>query len=62
MGNNVRNLLEDQRSKPGDTVPYPYPRVSGAFGIVNPKADIGAYEKQSDEIFDAGFDGCLSFD
>ena len=56
------NLLEDQRSKPGDAVPYPYPRVSGAFGIVNPKADIGANEKKSEEIFDSGFDGCLWFD
>jgi len=43
----------DQRGLPTDTMPYPYPRVSGST------ADIGAYEvNKADEVFSAGFDGC----
>ncbi len=53
QGNNTFGSNEDQRGRPGDTNPFPYPRVSGAA------ADIGAYElQQSEIIFDANFEGC----
>ena len=53
QGNNVLVFNEDQRGKPNDTSPYPYPRISGSA------TDIGAYEVQQDDvIFNNGFDGC----
>lgn len=53
-GNNAANQHEDQRRDSlSDSLPYPYPRVSGMT------ADIGAYEVQQDDIvFNTGFDGC----
>ncbi len=53
QGNNTFGSNEDQRGRPGNTNPFPYPRISGAA------ADIGAYELQQNAIiFDANFEGC----
>lgn len=53
QGNNLLGSHEDQRGKLSDTIPYPYPRISGSA------TDIGAYEvQQNDVIFNNGFDGC----
>jgi hypothetical protein len=53
QGANPKNGNEDQRGLPTDTMPYPYPRVSGSA------ADIGAYEvNKTDEVFSADFEGC----
>jgi hypothetical protein len=44
---------EDQRGKPADTTPYPFPRKSGTA------PDIGAFELQrGDKVFDSDFEGC----
>jgi hypothetical protein len=38
-----------------------YIRVSGPIGDLSPRADMGAYEvQQNDIVFDASFDGCAS--
>jgi len=54
-GNNNANLTQDQRGRPFDATPYPYPRQSGIA------PDIGAYEvQQSDIIFNTSFEDCTA--
>jgi len=54
-GNNNSLFFFDQRGTAVVNGTLDYPRVSGAL----PKADIGAFEVQHDEIvFNAGFEGC----
>jgi hypothetical protein len=52
-GNNNASRNEDQRGRPFDPTPYPYPRQSGIA------PDIGAYEVQQDDvIFNTSFEDC----
>lgn len=54
-GNNALNQTTDQRGSAFG----PYPRISGATGVPNPKPDIGAYEVEQNEIvFNADFEDC----
>jgi len=53
-------LAHDQRGSAVDNGEFDYLRVSGPPGGMNPKADIGAYEvQQNDVIFDTDLEGCI---
>jgi hypothetical protein len=58
-GNNTSNLPGTALPAVHDQRQIPYLRISGPPGSLNPRADIGAYELQQDDVLlNDSFDGC----